>query len=270
MTIRCSYVDTPYGQVHLRTAGQRTEAPPIVLLHQTASHSVMFEGLMALLEHRYWCVAPDTPGYGATPHLQESGSIKRYAQVIRAALKGLGIDQCWLFGHHTGASIAVQMVTDEPSLALRLALSGPPVLSRQQIEGLIPRAAPRRLEEDGSHCLEVWNRIRAKAPTADVRLLHREAVSNLQVGPRYLEAYRAVFEHNFAAQLAALEVTTLVMAGPDDTLRGCLEKAYAELKRGYLINLPAGGTYICDTHPELVAGPLLYFFSGEQQERRAS
>ncbi|MBN96067.1 MAG: hypothetical protein CL928_18660 [Deltaproteobacteria bacterium] len=272
MTTRCSYVDTPDGQLHLRMAGLRTKAPPVVLLHQTASHSVMFEGVMEFLGSRYWCVAPDTPGYGNTPHPRGTGSIALYARVLRAALDALGIQRCWLFGHHTGASIAVQMATDDPTFAVRLALSGPPCLNREQIETLIPKAAPKRLEEDGSHFMAVWNRIRAKAPTADVALLHREAVSNLQVGPRYLEAYRAVFAQDFEGQLADLDVETLVMAGPDDTLRDSLEPAHEALQQGYLLELPRGGTYVCDTHPELIAGALSDFFtpSPVQRKQRAS
>ena len=272
MTIRCSYVDTSYGQVHLRMAGQQSDALPVVMLHQTASHSVMFEGVMEQLQHRYWCVAPDTPGYGGTAHPKETGSIESYARTIRAALDALGIHRCWLFGHHTGASIAVQMATDDPSFVARLALSGPPCLNRDQLEALIPKAAPKRLEQDGSHFTAVWKRISAKAPAAQVALIHREAVSNLQVGPRYLEAYQAVFAHDFEGQLSDLDVVTLVMAGPDDTLRGSLERAYESLQQGYLINLPAGGTYVWDTHPELIAGPLCHFFAPylEQQQRGAS
>jgi len=260
MKTRCDYVDTPYGQVHLRTAGKRSDAIPLVLLHQTASHSAMYESIMDDLGEHTWCVAPDTPGYGGTPHPDEAGDIAHYARVIRAALKALGIDRCWLFGHHTGASIAVQMLTDEPELAEKLILSGPPYLTQEQIEAIIPKVCPVRLESDGSHFMDVWTRIRSKAPDAPVELTHREAVSNLQVGPRYLEAYTAVFEHDFAGQLADIETETLVMAGEQDTIRGSLEPAYNVLKNGSIRVLPVGGTYICDTHPELIIEQLSSFF----------
>jgi len=220
----------------------------------------MYESVMEQLQESYWCIAPDTPGYGGTAHPSEPGNIALYARVIRAALRELDIDRCWLFGHHTGASIAVQMLNDEPGLAEKLVLSGPPYLTQAQIETLVPKVAPVRLEEDGSHFMDVWDRIRAKAPHVPVHLTHREAVSNLQVGPRYLEAYTAVFEHDFETQLQAIETETLVMAGAQDTIRGSLEPSHALLQNGHLLALPTGGTYICDTHPDLVSSAISGFF----------
>ena len=261
MKTRCDYVDTPYGQVHLRTSGSRSDSLPVVLLHQTASHSAMYESIMAELGTHTWCIAPDTPGYGGTPHPEEAGDIAHYAKVLRAALKAMNIDRCWLFGHHTGASIAVQMLTDEPEFAEKLILSGPPYLTQKQIEAIIPKVCPVRLETDGSHFMDVWTRIRSKAPNAPIELTHREAVSNLQVGPRYLEAYTAVFEHDFAGQLAALETETLVIAGADDTIRGSLEPAFNALQNGHIRTFGEGGTYICDTHPELIIDALTRFFT---------
>jgi len=220
----------------------------------------MYESVMEQLQDRYWCIAPDTPGYGGTPHPTEPGNIALYARVLRSALAALDVERCWLFGHHTGASIAVQMLHDEPGFAAKLVLSGPPYLTQDQIEKLVPKVAPVRLEEDGDHFMDVWKRIRAKAPQAPIELTHREAVSNLQVGPRYLEAYSAVFEHDFGTQLQAIETETLVMAGAQDTIRGSLEPSHALLQNGHMMALPTGGTYICDTHPDLVSNTISGFF----------
>ena len=45
--MRRAYVDLDHGQVHYRTAGT---GRPLVLLHQTASSSVMYERLAPHLE----------------------------------------------------------------------------------------------------------------------------------------------------------------------------------------------------------------------------
>lgn len=255
------YVTTPFGQVHFRAAGvRRPDRTPLVLLHQTASSSAMYEHLMRRLAGDYFCFAPDTPGFGGTEALVERGSIARYAEVIVSALRRLEIDRCWLFGHHSGASIAVQIAHDHPALVRKLALSGPPYLTKQQIEQLVPGVSPVRLDEDGGHLLAVWKRIRAKDPDAPIELSHREAVLNLLAGVRYPEAYDAVFAHDLAGQLTALAHETLVLAGAHDTIRASAEPASRLLSHGTLRLFPVGGTYICDREPDVVADALREFF----------
>ncbi len=258
------YVATSSVQVHYRVCGQRRAGDtPLVLLHQTASSSVMFEGVMAELAGEHWMFAPDTPGFGGTDALAETGTVARYAAVIVEAMARMEIDRCHLFGHHSGASIAVQIAHDHPALVDKLVLSGPPYLTREQIERLVPTVCPVELDADGEHMMAVWRRIRAKDPTAPVALSHREAVLNLHAGVRYPEAYRAVFDHDLPGQLAALDHHTLVMAGPDDTIAASLEPAYRALRRGEINRLPRGGTYICDREPAVVAQALREFLGGD-------
>jgi pimeloyl-ACP methyl ester carboxylesterase len=253
--------DTDVGQVHYRACGDRRGASlPLVLLHQTASSSVMFQRLMPLLSADAWTFAPDTPGFGGTDALPDRASVARYAEVVVAAMDSVGIERCNLFGHHSGASVAVQIAHDHPDRIERLALSGPPFLSRAQIEKLIPTVCPIAIEPDGAHLMAVWNRIRAKDPTAPLELSHREAVLNLHAGVRYPEAYAAVFDHDLPRQLAAVECPTLVMAGAQDTIAASLEHAYRVLGNGTMTMFPSGGTYICDREPGQVAGALRTFF----------
>jgi len=264
------YVSTAFGQVHYRAAGtRRPDQIPLVLLHQTASSSAMYERLLADLGRDYWCFAPDTPGFGGTDALAERGTIERYAEVMIAALRRLEIERCFLFGHHSGASIAVQIAHARPELVEKLALSGPPYLTKAQLEKLIPTVTPVRLEEDGGHLLSVWQRIRAKEPSAPLELSHRETVLNLIAGARYPEAYDAVFAHDLPGQLPELGCETLVMVGEHDTIRASAEPAFAALRRGTLRVFPVGGTYICDREPGMVAEALREFFrkgSGEGAE----
>jgi pimeloyl-ACP methyl ester carboxylesterase len=258
-----SYVRTSVGQVHLRSAGvRRADRLPLVLLHQTASSSAMYERLMGLLADDFYMVAPDTPGFGGTEPLAERASIARYADVLVEALQRLEIDRCLLFGHHSGASIAVQIAHSRPALVERLVLSGPPYLTKAQLEAIVPSVSPVALHEDGSHLLSVWKRIRSKDPQAPVELSHREAVLNLIAGTRYPEAYDAVFAHDLPGQLPTITCPTLVVIGPDDTIRASAEPAAKALPNGRLHVFPRGGTYICDREPELMAGALRDFCQG--------
>ena len=60
------YVDTPHGQVHYRSSPGPPEGTPLVLFHQTASSSAMYEALIGELGDAFWFFAPDTPGFGGT------------------------------------------------------------------------------------------------------------------------------------------------------------------------------------------------------------
>jgi pimeloyl-ACP methyl ester carboxylesterase len=223
----------------------------------------MFERVMALLDGDFYLIAPDTPGFGGTDPLFERGSIARYAEVLTLALRRLEVERCMLFGHHSGASIAVQIAHREPAFVERLVLSGPPYLTQAQLEALVPQVSPVTLDEEGTHLSSVWKRIAAKDRAAPLELRHRETVLNLIAGARYPEAYEAVFAHDLGSQLKTIECPTLVVIGPDDTIHASAEPAARLLPRGRLHVFPRGGTYICDREPDLVAGALRDFCRGE-------
>lgn len=259
MTIRKGYVDTRWGQVHYRQTPLR-DGLPLVLLHQTASSSVMFEALMDELGSGYGCLAPDTPGFGGSFQNEGSPTVKFWSDSLYEALIGIGIKECWLFGHHTGASIAVQLEHDHPGFARKLILSGPPYLSSEQQCTFKSNLYRITLQPDGSHLLPVWERIAAKEPNVPLVLAHREAVLTLQVGQHYHEAYEAVFDHGFADQLQAIQCPTLVMAGEFDALKEYLEPACAALPNGRLRYLPGAGTYVCERQTHVVANIIREFF----------
>jgi pimeloyl-ACP methyl ester carboxylesterase len=253
------YVETTHGQVHYRCTGERG-APNLLLLHQTASSSAMYEPLMERLADQFWLFAPDTPGFGGTFYPPQQARMEFYAEVLHEATMNFGFASCFVFGHHTGASIAVQMECDHPGFAQKMILSGPPYLTTEQREGLRASIAPIVLQEDGSHLLKLWTRLRAKDTTAPIELTHREFLLNLHAGERYHEAYLAVCDHDFNAQLAALNCPVLVMAGDNDTLLSALEPAYAALKHGTMRRIPETNTYICDRKAEVVAEIVREFF----------
>ena len=260
MSISKGYISTSAGQVYFRTTSLRAGLP-VVLLHQTASSSMMFRALMRELKQEYWLLAPDTPGFGQSFAPQNQATIPFYAQSIYEFLQGLSIEECYLFGHHTGAAIALQLAAEYPELVRRLILSGPPLLSKEQINLLKGTLLPMEILENGRHLQQTWQHIQKKDPTAPAALIQRETLLTLQAGKNYHAAYHAVFAQDVAAQLAALQCPTVVTAGENDSLRTCLEPAYHLLKHGTMQLIPAAGTFICDQQPQLVAQLLRAFFS---------
>ncbi len=256
------YVDTAFGQVHYRSTGEDLVGPPIVMLHQTASSSEMFESLMLELGNEFTIFAPDTPGFGASFRPDERGTIPLYARALLAALDGMQIERCHLFGHHTGATIAVEMLQQRQHLASKLALSGPCLLTPEGARELAGKTPVMELREDGGHLRQVWERILSKDPDASLALREREAVLTLLAGTRWTEGYHAVFNHAaaFDRDLRALEVPTLVFAGDKDTVFHLLEPSYRALKRGQKATLLGQTTYCCERAPKQVAQLLRDFF----------
>lgn len=248
-----SYVDTSFGQVHYRTTEPRTPRLPLVLFHQTASSSVMYEALMEEMGDELWMFAPDTPGFGGTFFPPPKPSVQYYARVLYESLHAVGITQCWMFGQHTGASIAVQMIHDHPKLVQKLVLSGPPYLSPAEKEVWTARTSPMVIDRNGGHLPQIWERIHSRDPNAPVDLIHREAVLNLHAGERYHEAYLAAFEHDFATQLSEIECPVLLLAGEFDTLRSSLEPAGDAVKNGIIREILGATTYVCDREAKLLA-----------------
>ena len=261
------YLETSAGQIHLHLSKNRSK-PPLILLHQTASSSEMYKGMIEHLQDKFWCIAPDMMGFGqsAKPAGLDT-PISQHASLFWECLDQIGIKECLIFGHHTGASVGLQMAHDRPESVSKLALSGPPLLTEAQIEHFRNGLLPVKLDPAGDFLLDTWNRLRQKDPTASLELTLREALLTIQAGDCYPAAYRAVFDQPFEAQLKSLECPILLMAGEHDSLYASLKPASNALTSNpahQVHHIPNAGSYICDQQPELVSNLLIDFYmSGE-------
>lgn len=258
--IRKAYIDLPHGQMHYRYAGD-ARSPVLLMLHQSPSSSVMFEKLMAALQESFYLLAPDSPGFGMSDPLPEAVTTQAYASAVREFLVALGIPSAAVFGHHTGAAIAVQLAFDFPQQVSAMALSGPTLLNDALKTALPEKAKPFVADEEGSHLLGMWQRMRAKEPAAPLELSLRETLLGLAVGDAYPDAYTAVIEQDFESQLRELDIPVFVFAGNGDPLYPQLDAAFAACKRGEKAVIPGARTYACDLYANEIAAMLQTFFS---------
>ena len=126
------------------------------MLHQTASSSKMFSAVMqAFVDERCPYItqvfAPDTPGFGGSVHLNFDTTIEQNAESIYQALRSAGITECYLYGHHTGASLAAEIAHRYPEFVCGLILHGPPLLETSEQQA----AVSVRREHYPSHSLVV-------------------------------------------------------------------------------------------------------------------
>jgi pimeloyl-ACP methyl ester carboxylesterase len=151
------------------------------------------------------------------------------------------------------------MANDHPNFIHKMILSGPPLLSDAQINGLKASLKPFAIAEDGSHLTHVWERIRKRDSSLPLETVHREVLLTQSAREAAQAAYQAVFEQPFKVQLETLEIPILVMAGENDTLRASLESAYQVLRNGQMRVISGEGAYICDKNPQVVADVIREF-----------
>jgi len=257
--VRRAYLQLDHGQLHYRESGERAGVPWL-LLHQSPSDSRMYEKLAAALGESRWIVAPDNPGFGGSDPLPGGFTLAACASAILNLLDALHIDQCYLFGHHTGASIAAQLADLAPQRFVRIALCGPTLLGPELKAALPGKAAALPVDAEGSHLIAMWQRMAAKEAGADPDLLLREVGSAFAAGSAYKEAYQAVAQQDFEMLLRGLSQPTLVFAGTEDILYPQLAPSLACLQQGELAEIEGAGSYICETRPVEIAALLREFF----------
>ncbi|MDH3621513.1 MAG: alpha/beta hydrolase [Gammaproteobacteria bacterium] len=256
------YATVSFGQVHYRFAGTPGK-PVLVLLHQTPSTSAMYEDLMTALAADYRMFAPDTPGMGMSDAPEGDLSIARLAAGLSEFLDEVGIERCFLFGHHTGAAIAAELAAMHANRFDAVALSGPTLLSENLKVRLPEMSSAFAVREDGSHLSDMWMRIRDKDRNAPTSISMRETLNGIMLGEDYPAAYDAVIDHDMAAALTSLGCPALVFAGTDDVLHGQLDAAMNLLSQGRKHEVAGAKTFVCETHCAEVAGLLRDFFGTE-------
>jgi len=262
MSVRRGYATVSFGQMHYRFAG-RLGAPVLVLLHQTPSHSGMYEALMEQLAGEFRLLAPDTPGMGLSDTMPGEMSIARLASGIAEFLDELGVDHCYLFGHHTGASIAVQMAATNPAHVDGIALSGPPLVDAELAEKLRAGSGDIRTRADGSHLSEMWQRVYAKDSNAPLEIIERDVLSAFAIGKHYAAAYDAVIAHDMESLLSQVTCPVLAFAGTEDVLYPQLGAVCDKLDDVQRSTIDHERSFVCETSAAKVAGLLRQFFVRE-------
>ena len=158
------YVDTPEGQIHYRTEGS---GEPIVLLHQPPLSSEEYDFIIPVLAEKYQAIAMDMLGHGDSDDPPDYNyEIEDYARNVVHFLDALGINKASIVGHHSGATVAVEVAAAYPPRVDRLVLSGCPVRVNQKAQETGKEPGPQltdekrdqlRIKEDGQLIMWKWN-----------------------------------------------------------------------------------------------------------------
>jgi len=106
------------------------EGPPLVLLHGVGTSRVVWRGVMPALAERRLVVAPDLPGFGASPPVGRGFDLDHVADALADALP----ERFDLLGNSLGGAVALVVAHRHPERVRSLVLAAP--------AGLAPRGGP--------------------------------------------------------------------------------------------------------------------------------
>lgn len=163
---------------------------PLILLHGNGEDSTYFEYQVPFLAQRFRVIAVDTRGHGGSPRGEAPFTLEQFAQDLGEFMDQLGIVSAHLLGFSDGANVALLFALGNPQHVRSLVLDGANLFP----EGL----APEVRAEDA----ESYREAQAAGDTHQLELL-RLMMEEPHIDP---------------AELAALDVPTLVTAGTNDMI----------------------------------------------------
>lgn len=259
-SVRRRYLDVPWGQVHLREAGDPA-APLVLLLHQTPLSSRSYEPVLGLLGEHVHAVAPDTAGYGASDPPSEPWDLSGYARAVWTVVDALGTDRVVLLGQHTGAVVSVEATRQQPDRVRGVVLHGVPMYTDEEREDrLRSYAPPYRITADGGHLGEIWSRQRRLYPRQHPDEATAYVQDYLATGPDYATAYRAVFNYDISSSLAALaDHPVLLLCGEHDLVHHHHLRAAERLPSAREVTMPGATDFAPAEQPAGFAHHVLSF-----------
>lgn len=211
-------------QLHYEARGT---GKPLILLHGNGEDGSYFVHQMAFFSQNYRVIAVDTRGHGQSPRGTAPFTIGQFAEDLLHLMDRLGLETANLLGFSDGGNIALTFALEHPERVDKLILNG---------ANLFPGGVKRTVQLPivlGYQIASLFARRQEKAKR-NAELL------GLMVKEPNLSP----------ADLARLEVPTLVIAGTRDMIRARHTRLIAEsLPNARLVFLP-GDHFIANKQPD--------------------
>lgn len=265
------YVEADWGQVHYVEAG---EGETVLLYPNRPRSSVVYRRLAEILADQYRVVIIDPPGFGASDPLPPSLDVPDLSRAVLTLLDGLGIERFRMSGHHTGATVCVDLAVTVPDRVVAIVPSGFLLLTEEERRGrldgtLSSPAAGNPPQTDGSH-LQPFLKKFPPTPPEDPDFLTDWIVDTLASEPYQRASADAVYRYDERARLPKVTVPTLYIqsSGPGEppTLQRMAEAQ--ALTPGSRLEIIEGGDVHFVHHRADEVGRLLLNFFAEIEAAR--
>ena len=268
------YVTTSDGaEIYFEDWGN---GPPIVLSHDWPLNSASWESQMLhLASHGFRVVAHDRRGHGRSTRSWNGNEMNTYADDLAALIDQLDLRDLMLVGFSTGGGEVVRYIGrhggDRVARLALVSTVAPMLLRTEDNPGGVPIEVFDRMRVDSLTDRSQLYRTLADGPffgnnrTGTVSQGVRDAfwLQGMRSGHRNAyECIRAFSETDFRADLASLDMPTLVIHGDDDQIVPFAVggRASADLISGAVPITYEGAPHgIPDTHKERLNADLLSF-----------
>jgi pimeloyl-ACP methyl ester carboxylesterase len=255
VTIRRSYIDCKYGQLHVRSALPEIAsetAIPLICFHQSPQSGKIFTEILDSFGQTRPVFAPDTPGFGESDPPTSAPTIEDFADAMEELIDHLELKTFDILGYHTGALTATEIAVRRPDQARRLVLIGLPVLTQQEIDAFFEQPWPVPMLEDGSHIATEWDRsVKWAGPGMTLPLIQRGFVDKLKAGDCAFWGGQAAMRYPFADRLPQIQQPILAI-GPRDDLWEISPRSEPLIKNGSFERWPDQGFGLFDVAKEAI------------------
>jgi pimeloyl-ACP methyl ester carboxylesterase len=211
----------------------------------------MWEPILPRLAGRgYRAVAIDTPGYGDSFRPAAPPSLTEYAAAVLEAVDGLGINQFFIFGHHTGGMIGAALAATHPERVLKLATWGWTLMDENRKAGLV--AMPlAEYDDEGTQVVNRWKaRVALLGEHWTPELGIRAMIDTLKAGRELPYGFWAVGRADHLALARSVPVPVLVMCGERDGIFDESRQAVHLMPNGRFHQVPDGSIAAPDESPD--------------------
>lgn len=156
---------------------------------------------------------------GSYDPVSDPAGIVYYVDAFLLLFKHVGLNKVHVVGHHTGASVGIEMASLHPDIVLSLTVSGPAVLTEEEQLGsreqeLVCFNYP---VSDGSHLQKTWSYAWGYK-TWDPVDFHPYLLEVARAYQGRIQAYTCVFHHDILKALGEVKCPILNLTADGDML----------------------------------------------------
>jgi pimeloyl-ACP methyl ester carboxylesterase len=198
----------------------RGAGPAIVLVHGHPFNRRMWGPQLASLSDRFRVIAPDLPGYGASPSYGSHVTMRELAAAVLELLDTLAVDHATVVGLSMGGLVAMELALAHPERVDGLVLAATTAAPTDPEETRTRRAVAADIEEHGmlTTTLDMASRLFGPTARSNPTLVLEVLTMMLTTRPAgAAAALRGRAERpDYTTLLPELRVPALVIAGDQD------------------------------------------------------
>ncbi len=201
--------------IHYRDLG---EGYPIVFLHGFTANTRVWAFNVPALRDRFRCVSLDLPGHGKSdkPADIDFYALPNMAAAAYAAIRKIGIDECYLVGHSMGGMISQHIVLDHPELVRALVLVDTAAAAITGLESWDEKLRQTARDEGMDALFDLRSKEDPRADDTDFLRIWREQFLMTSVEAYIGGSLAMTNREPLFDRLASISVPTLIFWGEDD------------------------------------------------------